>query len=116
LHEEHLTEHGGLTGIRDRAALESALARPVSKAGYADVDAAALAAAYAWGLARNHPFADGNKRTSLIVAELFLTLNGYVLTASSAQCAAIVLDLAAGAIQEDTLAQWFRDHMEEATV
>jgi len=71
-----------------------------------------LSATYAYGIARNHPFADGNKRTSLVVAELFLMLNGHALTASNAECVTTFLDLAAGALTEADLAQWFRDHME----
>lgn len=112
LHDEHLAEHGGLTGIRDRSAFESALARPANKAGYENADAATLAASYAYGIARNHPFADGNKRTSLVVAELFLMLNGHRLTASNGECVTTFLDLAAGTMTEEVLAQWFRDHLE----
>jgi len=112
LHDEHLAEHGGPAGLRDRAALESALARPLDKADYADADIATLAAAYAYGISRNHPFADGNKRTALVVAELFLMLNGHVLTASNAECVTTFLDLAAGTITEDELARWFRDYIE----
>ena len=112
LHDEHLAEHGGLAGIRDRSALESALMRPANKAGYEDADAAALAAALSYGIARSHPFADCNKRSSLIVAELFLALNGFALRASNAECVTTFLDLASGNIPEEDLAQWFRDHME----
>ena len=112
LHDEHLAEHGGPVGIRDRAVLESALARPANKAHYGDADVAALAAAYACGIARNHPFVDGNKRTALVVAELFLMRNGHVLTASNAACVSTFIALAAGAISEDELAQWFRNHIE----
>jgi len=112
LHDEHLAEHGGPAGVRDRSALESALARPLNKADYADADIATLAAAHAYGIARNHPFADGNKRTALVVAELFLMLNGHALTASNAECVTTFLDLAAGTITEDELARWFRDYIE----
>jgi len=112
LHDEHLAEHGGPAGIRDRAALEAAMARPRNKADYGDADIATLAAAYAYGISRNHPFVDGNKRTALIVAELFLMLNGHALTASNAECVATFLDLAAGAISEKDLTRWFRDHIE----
>lgn len=77
-------------------------------AGFAEMDAAALAAAYAWGLARNHPFADGNKRVSLIVSELFLALNGYSLEANDAECVLTFLALAAGDMDEAALAEWFR--------
>jgi death-on-curing protein len=113
LHDEHLAEHGGLAGIRDQSALESALTRPANKEIYEDADAATLAAAYAFGIARNHPFADGNKRTSFIVAELFLALNGFALTALSAECVTMFLELAAGVITEDELASWFREHIDQ---
>ena len=112
LHDEHLAEHGGPVGVRDRSALESALARPANKALYEDVDVATLAAAYAYGIARNHPFVDGNKRTGFVVAELFLMLNGHALTASNVECVSTFLDLAAGTMTEEALARWFRDHME----
>jgi len=115
LHEEHLAEHGGLAGVRDAAGLEAALARPRQLAAYGDVagDVAALAAAYAWGIARNHPFADGNKRTSLIAAELFLVLNGYELDATDAECVHMFQALAAGEVTEDALTDWFRRHLRE---
>lgn len=112
LHDEHLAEHGGLTGVCNRPALEAALARPVNKASYENGDAAAMAATYAYGISRNHPFADGNKRTSLIVAELFLALNGFELTASNAECVTTFLALAAGDVSEEELAEWFREHVE----
>ena len=81
LHEEHLAEHGGPVGLRDRGLLQSALARPCHLLAYEDPDTAALAAAYAFGIARNHPFVDGNKRTAFTVMALFLALNGYELIA-----------------------------------
>lgn len=108
VHDEQLAEHGGLAGVRDRNGLEAAISRPRTMAGFAEMDAAALAAAYAWGLARNHPFADGNKRVSLIVSELFLALNGYSLEANDAECVLTFLALAAGDMDEATLAEWFR--------
>lgn len=111
LHDEHLTEHGGASGVRDHAALEAALARPRNKAEYGDADIATLAAAYAYGISCNHPFLDGSKRTALIVAELFLMLNGHVLTASDADCVITFFNLASGAMTEDSLAQWFRSHI-----
>ena len=76
VHEEQLAEHGGASGTRDAGLFESALARPENLAAYGAPDAAALAAAYGWGLARNHPFVDGNKRTAFVATELFLMLNG----------------------------------------
>ena len=111
LHDEHLAEHGGLAGLKDRAALEAALSRAVNKATYGTPDAAALAAAYAYGISRNHPFADGNKRTSLVTAELFLALNGFALNATNAECVATFYDLAAGKIGEDALAGWIRERL-----
>ncbi|WP_142849626.1 type II toxin-antitoxin system death-on-curing family toxin [Telmatospirillum sp. J64-1] len=109
LHEEHLAEHGGKAGVRDEGLLISALARPANRAAYdGEADIAALAAAYAYGIARNHPFFDGNKRTALVVAELFLALNGHELTASDAECVTMFLALAAGEVEEEALAEWMR--------
>jgi death-on-curing protein len=114
LHDEQLAEHGGSAGIRDVGGLESALARPQDIAAYdEDVDTTGLAAAYAFGIARNHPFVDGNKRTALVTAELFLALNGYALTASDSECVVAMLELADGAMPEDTLTEWFKDNSEQ---
>jgi len=110
-HAEQLAEHGGGEGVRDAGALESAMGRPVDQAAYGDPDAAALAAAYAFGLARNHPFVDGNKRTAAVIAETFLVLNGYRLDASDAELVVAILSLAAGELAEDELTDWFRAHM-----
>jgi len=110
-HAEQLAEHGGGEGVRDAGALESAMGRPVNQAAYGDPDGAALAAAYAFGLARNHPFVDGNKRTAAVVAETFLVLNGYRLDASDAELVVAILSLAAGELAEDELADWFRAHI-----
>lgn len=110
-HDEQLVEHGGASGIRDRGLFESALARPQNLAAYGEPDAAALAAAYAYGLAKNHAFVDGNKRTSLIALEYFLELNAFTLTADDAQCVLVILSLASGAFDEDTLADWIRKHI-----
>ena len=96
VHEEQLAEHGGLAGLRDANALESAVARPEQLAHYGTPDWAELAAAYGYGLARNHPFADGNKRTAFVAVELFLALNGYELMANDADCILTMLSLAAG--------------------
>ena len=109
-HDEQLAEHGGPTGIRDIGLFESALARPQNLAAYEKPDVAMLAASYAFGLAKNHPFADGNKRIALISLEYFLALNGYALTADDAQCILAILALAAGDLDEKTLAQWIRRH------
>jgi death-on-curing protein len=108
IHDEQLAEHGGAGGVRDVGAFESAMARPVNLAAYGQPDAAALAAAYAFGLARNHPFVDGNKRTAYVVAETFLALNGFILAASDADGIMTFLALAAGDLTEAELASWFR--------
>jgi death-on-curing protein len=109
IHDEQLAEHGGGTGVRDDGLLESALARPRNRFAYdAAVDLATSAAAYAFGLARNHPFIDGNKRTAFVAAELFLDLNGMVLAASDADCVLTMLRLAAGEIGEEAFADWLR--------
>jgi len=108
LHEEHLAEHGGPVGIRDRGLLESALFRPQNLIGYGDPDLAALAAAYGFGLARNHPFIDGNKRTAFTVMELFLALNGQELIADDPSCIVTILKLAEGNLTETELADWIR--------
>jgi death-on-curing protein len=106
IHDEQLAEHGGQPGVRDPGLLESALGRPRNQFAYGDTSIARLAASYAFGISRNHPFLDGNKRTSLVVAELFLELNGYKLTASDAHCVTTFLQLAAGDLTEDELAEW----------
>ncbi|MDI1230367.1 MAG: type II toxin-antitoxin system death-on-curing family toxin [Methylobacter sp.] len=108
LHEEHLAEHGGPVGIRDRGLLESALFRPQNLVGYGDPDLAALAAAYGFGLARNHPFIDGNKRTAFTVMELFLALNGQELIADDTSCIVTILKLAEGSLSETEFADWIR--------
>ena len=110
-HQEQLAAHGGGDGIRSAGLLESAMARPLNLAAYEDPDAAALAAAYAFGIARNHPFVDGNKRTALVVSETFLALNGYVLNATDAELVVLFLALAAGELPEEELAQWFRERI-----
>jgi len=110
-HAEQLAEHGGGEGVRDAGALESAMARPVNLSLYGEPDAAALAAAYAFAIARNHPFVDGNKRTAAVVSETFLALNGHTLGASDAELAVAFVALAAGELSEDELADWFREHI-----
>ena len=110
IHDMQLAEHGGLPGTRDAGLLDSALARPLHLAAYDQPDAAALAAAYGWGIARNHPFIDGNKRTAFVAIELFLQLNGWALHASDADCVITMLAVAAGDLPEDTLADWLRRH------
>ena len=111
LHDEQIAEHGGLSGIRDLALVESALARPLNLASYGTPDAASLAAAYAFGLARNHPFSDGNKRTAAVVSLTFLLLNGVQFEITEAELVVMTLALAAGDLSEDEVARWFRDHI-----
>jgi death-on-curing protein len=113
-HAEQLAEHGGGEGVRDEGLLESAMARPQNLAAYGDPDAAALAAAYAYGIARNHPFVDGNKRTAAVVSETFLVLNGFGLTATDAELVVAFLALAAGELSEEELADWLRAHLAAA--
>lgn len=114
IHGEQLAEHGGAEGLRDRGLLESALARPMNLDVYGEPDVASLAAAYGFGIARNHPFLDGNKRTALVAMELFLALNGQSLTADDAACLDIMLALAAGDLAENDLAGWLRAHIQPA--
>jgi death on curing protein len=111
LHDEQLAEHGGMAGIRDIALLQSALARPENLAVYGEPDAAALAAAYAFGIARNHPFTDGNKRTAAVTALIFLMLNGCEWRIGEPELVVMVLALAAGELAEDEVAAWFRDRV-----
>ena len=107
VHEEQLAQHGGGVGLRDEGLLDSALARPENLAAYnPDADAAALAAAYAFGIARNHPFIDGNKRTAFVAMELFLMDNGFVLTATDEESLMTMLRLAAGEWDEDPYGMW----------
>lgn len=110
IHEEQLAEHGGGVGVRDNGLLESALARPENLAAYGDPDAAELAAAYGFGIARNHPFVDGNKRTAFVASELFLALNGYRLDADDTDCVLTMLAVAAGELEESAFAEWLRSH------
>jgi death-on-curing protein len=111
IHDRQLSEHGGPDGVRDAGALDSALARPRNLAAYGDPDVAALAAAYAFGLARNHAFADGNKRTAWVVARLFLADNGHALHFDKADAVRTVENLAAGSLSETELADWFRTRL-----
>ena len=111
LHAESLAEHGGGEGLRDAGLLASALARPLNLAAYGDPDVAALAASYGFGLAKNHPFVDGNKRAAFLAVGLFLYLNGYRLQATQAEATLAMLALAASEITEAEFAQWLRDHV-----
>jgi death on curing protein len=112
IHEEQLAEHGGAPGVRDEGLLESALARPQHLAAYGQPDIADLAAAYGYGIARNHPFVDGNKRTAFVAVELFLALNQLALTADDSSCLFTALALAAGELSEADFAAWIRAHCE----
>lgn len=111
LHDESLAAHGGASGLRDAGLLESALARPANLAAYGEPDLAALAACYAYGLANNHPFVDGNKRAAFLSVGLFLGLNGFRLTATQAEATIAVFGLAGGEIDEATFAAWLRERV-----
>jgi death-on-curing protein len=108
IHDRQIAEHGGGEGIRDAGLLDSALARPKNLASYATPDAAELAAAYAFGLAKNHAFVDGNKRTAWVCARLFLRLNSIAMTFSPFEAVARMEAVASGAMSESELASWFR--------
>ena len=110
VNDEQLAEHGGASGVRDAGLLESALARPRNRYAYDKASLHALAASYAHGIAKNHPFMDGNKRTSLVIAELFLNLNGIELTASDEAVVITWLKLAAGDISDIGLEDWIREN------
>ncbi len=110
IHTEQLVRFGGPDGVRDMGLLESALARPINRHAYGETDLAALAASYAFGIARNHPFIDGNKRVALLAMVTFLGLNGVALAVSNAEIAAAILALAAGEVDEDGLTRWIRDN------
>lgn len=116
IHKRQLAEHGGPDGVRDPGLLQSALARPRHLFAYTDPTPGrpALAAAYAFGIARNHPFIDGNKRTAAVVCETFLELNGVSIAASDAEMYPVFLDLAAGHLTEDQLAAWLESHTRPA--
>ena len=110
LHDESLAEHGGASGLRDEGLLDSALARPLNLSLYEDPDVARLAAAYGVGLAKNHAFVDGNKRVAFLAVGLFLAINGYRLQAGQAEATVVMLDVAAGLIDEAAFADWIRSH------
>lgn len=109
MHHEQLAEHGGLAGLKDENALEAALARPLHKAAYGEDDIFALAAAYLYGLTRNHPFSDGNKRTGFLAAFTFLYINGHLIEAEEVMVIEFVLGVAAGEIDEDGATRFLRD-------
>jgi len=108
IHDRQLAEHGGPIGVRDASVLESALGRPRNQWAYGEADLCALAAAYAYGVARNHPFVDGNKRTAWVLARLFLALNGVTISFVPEDAVHMVLALASGALAEAEVAEWFR--------
>ncbi|HEY5797323.1 MAG TPA: type II toxin-antitoxin system death-on-curing family toxin [Bosea sp. (in: a-proteobacteria)] len=110
IHDEQLVIHGGGTGLRDQGMLLSALERPLNKWSYEDADLPALAAAYAFGLAKNHPFIDGNKRTALLALYTFLYINDVDFIVPEPEAAAAILALAAGEVDEDGLTRWLRDN------
>jgi death-on-curing protein len=112
IHDLQLSEHGGLSGVPNVGRLKAALARPQNQAAYARPDAASLAAAYPYSLVRNHPFADGNKRTAWVVARLFLADNGYRFHFEPAEAVRIMEGVAGGAISESELAAWFRQRID----
>lgn len=108
VHDEQLVEHGGISGVRDNGMFESALAKPQNLAAYGEPDFAHLATAYGFGLAKNHPFLDGNKRTAFVAIELFLRLNGFVLDAEDTACVLTMLAVAGGEMDEQNFADWIR--------
>ena len=110
IHDEQLAIHGGASGLRDEGMLESALDRPKNKWSYEDAGLTELAAAYAFAIARNHPFVDGNKRTSLLALYTFLGVNGIDFDVPEAEAAAMILSLAAGEVNEEGLTRWIRDN------
>lgn len=111
IHQEQLAEHGGSDGVRDEMLLDSALAKPLNVFAYAaEPDIFQLAASYAFGLARNHPFIDGNKRTALVVSLTFLDLNGWEIVSTKEDVYLTFLHLADGSLSETKLAEWLRSH------
>ena len=112
LHDESIAEHGGAAGLRDEGLLESALARPLNLAAYGEPDVAELAAAYGVGLAKNHPFVDGNERAAFLAVGMFLALNGKRLVATQADATLSMLAVAAGSMDEPAFAQWLREHVQ----
>ncbi|WP_230280627.1 type II toxin-antitoxin system death-on-curing family toxin [Croceicoccus sp. Ery15] len=109
IHDRQVAEHGGPIGVRDADALESALARPRNQWAYGETNLCKLAAAYAYGLARNHPFADGNKRTAWVLARLFLAMNGVEIAYAPVDAVRMVLQLATGELDEAAISDWLTD-------
>jgi death-on-curing protein len=111
IHDEQLAEHGGSSGLRDRGLLDSALARPLNRAGSGEPDITELAAVYALSIAQNHPFVDGNRRTAFVAVELFLRLNGCLFTVGDAEAVVMMLVMAAGELSDDEFTAWVRMHI-----
>ncbi len=111
VHEDQLLAHGGISGVRDEGMYLSALARAENLANYGMPDAADLAASYGFGIAKNHPFLDGNKRTAFVAVELFLMLNGFVLKAGDVECVLTTLAVAGGEMNEADFASWVRNNV-----
>jgi death-on-curing protein len=111
IHDEQLAEHGGSAGLRDEGLLESALARPLNRAGYDEPDIAELAAVYAIGIVRNHPFVDGNKRTGFAALFVFLALNGAQFEPPEIDATMAMLQLAAGDFSDEEFTEWVREHV-----
>ena len=109
IHDEQLAAHGGSSGLRDPGVLESALSRPRNKWAYEHAELPQLAAAYGYGIARNHPFVDGNKRTALLAIYTFLAVNKIDFVVPEAEAAAMILSLAADEVSEESLTRWIRD-------
>lgn len=114
IHAEQIAEHGGAPGIRDMGLIDSALARPRNHEAYGNADLCSLAASLGHGLARNHPFTDGNKRTAFVAVELFLEMNGLELAAGDVACVVAMLGLADGRLSEAEFADWLRTHSRAA--
>ncbi|RJX30579.1 MAG: type II toxin-antitoxin system death-on-curing family toxin [Desulfarculus sp.] len=116
LQQEQIAEHGGLPGVQQPGGLEAALARPRQLQAYGNKpDLCALAAAYAWGISKNHPFVDGNKRMALLAIYVFLGLNGWHLDAREEEAFRVIMALAEGGLDEDELAAWIRANSLKAT-
>ena len=109
VHDRQMADHGGQTGIRDMGLFQSSLARPLNAWSYGETDLCILASLYGAGIIKNHPFLDGNKRTGLVAAELFLTINGVKLIAPDAEILAVILALAGGDIDDKIFAEWLRE-------
>ncbi len=110
IHDEQLAEHGGAMGVRDEGLLDSALARPLNRVGYGNPDTAELAAVYALGIARNHPFLDGNKRTAYVALETFLAFNGLTFPVTDAEAVLVMLAMAAGETSDEDFIAWVKDN------